>query len=331
MGRFYRLKFRKVVSFICTVLILGGLSVLGFRGYYIYKNYSNKKITTDIYDDIFFDDLVEMGSTEGSTEETDEDESELVNKKDSEVKSIEEGSESEDSLAAHDEKNLRKKKKSTWSGNSAKEKEKCKELIDSLREEYGNRDIIGYLTVDGHDVEYPILYGETNESYLKTSPSGGYDYNGSIFLDSGNRPTFEDSRSVIYGHNMRDGSMFGSLANIYSNGIKGETFTIYTCGGILTYDVLGTATVDAFHDNPLLNPVSLKIDEYTNKGYSEAEITKFIEKDEGFYTGIDSIKSSYIYWNSELGYDDKSHLVSLMTCYGDGKSHRFAVVGLLRE
>ena len=110
---------------------------------------------------------------------------------------------------------------------------------------------------------------------------------------------------------------------------KVSAFTIILSPDLI--DVLGTATVDAFHDNPLLNPVSLKIDEYTNKGYSEAEITKFIEKDEGFYTGIDSIKSSCIYWNSELGYDDKSHLVSLMTCYGDGKSHRFAVVGLLRE
>lgn len=322
------MKFRKVVSFICTVLILGGLSVLGFRGYYVYRNYANKKITTDIYDDIFFDDLVETGS-DG---ENKEDESELVDWSD---KGIKDGSysesESESSAVAHGEKTLGKKKKSTWSGNSDLEKEKCKELIDSLREKYGNKDIIGYLTVDGHDVEYPILYGETNESYLKMSPSGGYDYNGSIFLDSGNRPTFADSRSVIYGHNMRDGSMFGSLASIYSGGIKDETFTIYTYDGILTYDVLGTATVYAFNDNPLLNPVSLKIDEYANQGYSEAEISRFIEKDEGFYTGIDSIKSSCIYWNSDLRYDDKSHLVSLMTCYGDGKSHRFAVVGLLRE
>ena len=324
------MKFRKVVSFICTVLILGGLSVLGFRGYYVYRNYANKKITTDIYDDIFFDDLVEAGS-DG---ENKEDESELVDGLD---KGIKDGSysesEGESSSVAHDEKTLgkKKKKKSTWSGNSDLEKEKCKELIDSLREKYGNKDIIGYLTVDGHDVEYPILYGETNESYLKTSPSGGYDYNGSIFLDSGNRPTFADSRSVIYGHNMRDGSMFGSLASIYSGGIKDETFTIYTYDGILTYDVLGTATIYAFNDNPLLNPVSLKIDEYANQGYSEAEIARFIEKDEGFYTGIDSIKSSCIYWNSDLDYSDKSHLVSLMTCYGDGKSHRFAVVGLLRE
>lgn len=325
------MKFRKVVSFICTVLILGGLSVLGFRGYYIYKNYANKKITTDIYDDIFFDDLVETGSTE-ENEENEEGVAESDNTEYYDTEGIEEGNESESSAVAHGEKTLgKKKKKSTWSGNSDLEKEKCKELIDSLREKYGNKDIIGYLTVDGHDVEYPILYGETNESYLKTSPSGGYDYNGSIFLDSGNRPTFVDSRSVIYGHNMRDGSMFGSLASIYSDGIKDETFTIYTYDGILTYDVLGTATVYAFNDNPLLNPVSLKIDEYANQGYSEAEIARFIEKDEGFYTGIDSIKSSCIYWNSDLDYSDKSHLVSLMTCYGDGKSHRFAVVGLLRE
>lgn len=321
------MKFRKVVSFICTVLILGGLSVLGFRGYYIYKNYANKKITTDIYDDIFFDDLVETGSTVESKEGV----SESVDKADYGVEGMEDDSESEGLTSEYGEKDSRKKKKATWAGNSDIEKEKCKELIDSLREEYGNKDIIGYLTVDGHDVEYPILYGETNDSYLKASPSGGYDYNGSIFLDSGNRPTFMDSRSVIYGHNMRDGSMFGSLANIYSDGIEDETFTIYTYDGVLTYDVLGTATVNAFNDNPLLNPVSLKIDEYEDKGYSEADIAKFIERDDGFYAGVGSIKSSCIYWNSEIRYDDKSHLVSLMTCYGDGKSSRFAVVGVLRE
>ena len=107
------MKFRKVVSFICTVLILGGLSVLGFRGYYVYRNYANKKITTDIYDDIFFDDLVETGSTE----ENEEGGSESVDKEDYGVESSEEGNESENSAVAHGEKTSgKKKKKSTWSG-----------------------------------------------------------------------------------------------------------------------------------------------------------------------------------------------------------------------
>ena len=100
-------------------------------------------------------------------------------------------------------------------------------LMRKLRAKYKNKDIIGYIKLINKDLEYPIVQGETNETYLHAGPDGSYDYNGSIFLDYGNTEDFLDTRSVLYGHNMRNGSMFGSLRNFYSESIDDSYFLIY--------------------------------------------------------------------------------------------------------
>lgn len=76
-----------------------------------------------------------------------------------------------------------------------------------------NCDIIGWIQVPAVGIEYPILQGESNEEYLHKSVSGEWRTAGSIFLDSQNSPDMTDCHSIIYGHNMRNGSMFASLKN----------------------------------------------------------------------------------------------------------------------
>ncbi len=71
--------------------------------------------------------------------------------------------------------------------------------------------MVGWITIDGTNIDYPIMQGETNYEYLNKNPYGEYSLSGSIFLDSRNSPDFSDDYSLIYGHHMENGYMFGAL------------------------------------------------------------------------------------------------------------------------
>lgn len=77
-----------------------------------------------------------------------------------------------------------------------------------------NPDVVGWLYVPSLDISYPIMQGKTNETYLHHTMKKDYLYAGSIFLDMDNAKDFSDPNSLVYGHNMRDGSMFGTLWHI---------------------------------------------------------------------------------------------------------------------
>lgn len=72
-------------------------------------------------------------------------------------------------------------------------------------------DMVAWITIDGTNIDYPVMQGDDNVKYLNTDPFGGYSLSGSIFLDSGNSPDFTDEYSLIYGHHMEYGKMFGAL------------------------------------------------------------------------------------------------------------------------
>lgn len=72
-------------------------------------------------------------------------------------------------------------------------------------------DLVGWLTIDGTDIDYPVMQGSDNAEYLSKDPYGGYSATGSIFLDSRSSPDFTDSFSIIYGHHMDYGRLFGAL------------------------------------------------------------------------------------------------------------------------
>ena len=78
-----------------------------------------------------------------------------------------------------------------------------------LRELSG--DAVAWLTVDDTRIDYPVMQGETNSEYLNKDPYGEFSLSGSIFLDSRNEKMFSDPYSLIYGHHMEYGAMFGSL------------------------------------------------------------------------------------------------------------------------
>ena len=95
-----------------------------------------------------------------------------------------------------------------------KEKEKSEETVtvDFAALQEINPDVVAWIRIPGV-LEYPVVRGEDNSYYLNHTVQKTYNIAGSIFLDYRNERDFSDSKNIIYGHNMKDGSMFHVLRN----------------------------------------------------------------------------------------------------------------------
>jgi len=80
-------------------------------------------------------------------------------------------------------------------------------------------DAVAWLYCPGTVIDYPVMRAKEYEYYLRRLPNGTYNVNGSLFIDYNCAPDFTDRLTVIYGHNMRSGQMFGSL-----KGYKGQAY-----------------------------------------------------------------------------------------------------------
>lgn len=74
-----------------------------------------------------------------------------------------------------------------------------------------NGDVCGWIYCGGTPIDYPVVRGEDDTFYLKHNYDGSYNAAGSIFVEADNRPGFADSNTIVYGHHMKNGSMFASL------------------------------------------------------------------------------------------------------------------------
>lgn len=110
--------------------------------------------------------------------------------------------------------------------------------IDFAALQEKNEDIIGWILFDQNGISYPVLQGEDNEEYLHTLADGTQNPAGSIFMDALCASDFSDWHTILYGHNMKDLSMFGKLKKYrleeeyYS---EHPYFTIYTPQEIRRY------------------------------------------------------------------------------------------------
>lgn len=77
-----------------------------------------------------------------------------------------------------------------------------------------NSDTIAWLKVNGTDIEYPVVKGHDNDYYMTHSFDKNYNNAGWVFMDYKNKFDGTDNNMVIYAHNRRNGSMFGTLKNI---------------------------------------------------------------------------------------------------------------------
>lgn len=168
-----------------------------------------------------------------------------------------------------------------------------------------NEDIVAWILFDNNKISYPIVQGKDNEEYLYQTADKKKNPAGSIFIDALCSADFTDSHTIIYGHNMKDQSMFGSLKNYnlkedYFQ--ENRYFTIYTPEKTLRYEIF--AWYEAAAD-----------DDVYQIGFAADEL---------FAEFVEQILARRVYdTNVTAGREDR--IVTLSTCSANGK--RFVVHG----
>ena len=121
--------------------------------------------------------------------------------------------------------------------------------LESLQEI--NPDIIGWIYFENEDISYPVLYSGDNDTYLRANYMREYANGGSIFMDGSNEPDFGDRHTLIYGHNMKDLSMFGKLRYYKTNEDYYENhryFQIVTKEAAYRYEIFACKDIAADSD-----------------------------------------------------------------------------------
>lgn len=115
-----------------------------------------------------------------------------------------------------------------------------------------NPDIVGWIRLNDTRIDYPILQGKDNTSYLTKDYKKEDSVSGSIFLDYRNNSLFEDDYSVIYGHNMYYKGMFSDIRNYkkkdyFEKHLKGK---LYFEKGKYDVEIISFSIINAFDDIP---------------------------------------------------------------------------------
>ncbi|MDD6615697.1 MAG: class B sortase [Lachnospiraceae bacterium] len=172
-----------------------------------------------------------------------------------------------------------------------------------------NTDICGWLRIRAIDISYPLVQGEDNDFYLHRTFEKEDNFAGCLFLNCDNESDFSDTNTIIYGHNMKNGSMFGKLKQFREEEVfdKSKYFWIFTPDFIYQYRIFSAMVVNK-------TGLTYQVD-FTEQEYQEFLDTAF-EKSE-----VDNK-------NVEVTKDDK--VVTLSTCTGDDAT-RFVVIGKLAQ
>lgn len=123
--------------------------------------------------------------------------------------------------------------------------EKSSSPIDFDKLKETNSDVVAWIKIDGTTIDYPVMQKSDNSYYLTKNFYNENDRTGSIFLDYKNKKDFTDKNTVIYGHNIKRGTMFADLVDIY-NGTFGDNIeiNIYTPSKLLKFKVFSSYSVE---------------------------------------------------------------------------------------
>lgn len=167
-----------------------------------------------------------------------------------------------------------------------------------------NPDVIGWLDVEALDISYPIVQGEDNDYYLHRTFRGQENFAGSIFVDASNAADFSDPNTIIYGHNMKNGSMFGTLRRLYDQEKYKDSKYLWICTpeGKFRYEIF-----------------SLQYAEVTSDTY-----TLFSDHGDTFASYLEDMRQrSQVDLGTE-GLSGNDYIVTLSTCTSDDQV-RFVV------
>lgn len=114
-----------------------------------------------------------------------------------------------------------------------------------------NKDIVGWIIIEGTQVNYPIVKGSDNSYYLSHSYDKSYNVYGSIFMDYKANSHFNNLNTFLYGHYTSNGSMFGELKKYMDDSFHEEHpfFYIFTLEGNYKANVLSAYTDDALSNS----------------------------------------------------------------------------------
>ena len=158
-----------------------------------------------------------------------------------------------------------------------------------------NDEVIGYLKVNNINIDYPVVKHSDNEYYLNHNLEKQYNSGGWIFLNSNN--DLSDKNIVIFGHNMKNGSMFGNLNKTlkkdWQENTDNQKITFITETKEYIYQVFSTYRIEVE-------------DYYITTNFNNDEYIKFLNKIKN--------RSNYDY-NVELDENDK--ILTLSTCSGN--------------
>ena len=169
-----------------------------------------------------------------------------------------------------------------------------------------NSDTVGWIKVEGTIINYPFVQSKDNSYYLRRSYDKTYNTGGWIFLDYRNNINNLSRNTVIYGHDRKDDSMFGSLSNIYTkswqNNKNNHIIKISTPKENTMWQIFSIYHLPATND-------------YIKTSFSS---------DDSFQSFINLISGRSMYnFNTKATVNDK--ILTLSTCYGSSGKERTVV------
>ena len=162
-----------------------------------------------------------------------------------------------------------------------------------------NKDIVGWIYFeDEESISYPLLYSG-DDYYLRRNYLKEEETAGSIYIDGNNSPDLDDAHTLIYGHNMRNLSMFGKLRYYKTEEDYLKThryFQLITESGIYRYEIFAYKDVSTLTGGI-----------YTTWKYVDDDFRDFVENT--------ICQGSYV--DADIDIDDGAHIVTLSTCSYD--------------
>lgn len=170
-----------------------------------------------------------------------------------------------------------------------------------------NSDVVGWIYIPGTRINYPILHGDTNDTYLYHLMTGEYNSSGSIFLDANVTSDFSAQNSPIHGHHMKNGTMFADIADYRDQSF----YEAHPVAMLLTPE--GNYYVRIFSGY-----VTDAWDDVWNTSFSEDAFASWLRKAE---------RQSY--FTSDVIPSTEDRIVTFSTCTYEYNEARFVVHGVL--
>lgn len=174
-----------------------------------------------------------------------------------------------------------------------------------------NEDVYAWIDIPDTDISYPVVQHPTDDSYyLDHTIEGKARYPGSIYTESWNAKDFSDFLTVVYGHNMKNGTMFGMLRKFRAKEYMNEhpLISFYTPEGEYHYRVFAAVA-------------------YSNAYLPSAFNYETPEGREAFIDSILGARDLTSYVNKDIEVTPDDQLVVLSTCMGND-NYRLLVVGV---